>query len=229
MKKINRLCAVLLASGLLYSAPSFSVVTVLDFEGAGNLANLLNFYNGGTDSVGNFGTNYGVSFSGDTQSLIDSDAGGSGNFANEPSPSTIMFFLQANSGVLNMATGFDTGFSFFYSSSTAAVVSVYDSLGATGNLLGSINLAAQHTSNCVGDPFGAFCNWTAAGVSFAGIGKSIDFGGTANYTGYDNITFGTATPVVGVIPEPEIYAMMAAGLGMMGYVARRRKQQLAAA
>lgn len=31
------------------------------------------------------------------------------------------------------------------------------------------------------------------------------------------------------IPEPEIYAMLAAGLGLMGFVARRRKQQLAAA
>jgi hypothetical protein len=31
-----------------------------------------------------------------------------------------------------------------------------------------------------------------------------------------------------VIPEPEIYAMMMAGLGLMGFVARRRRQQLAA-
>lgn len=30
------------------------------------------------------------------------------------------------------------------------------------------------------------------------------------------------------IPEPEIYAMLVAGLGFMGFVARRRKQQLAA-
>jgi hypothetical protein len=29
-----------------------------------------------------------------------------------------------------------------------------------------------------------------------------------------------------VIPEPEIYAMMMAGLGLMGFIARRRKQQL---
>jgi len=34
---------------------------------------------------------------------------------------------------------------------------------------------------------------------------------------------------VAAIPEPEIYVMLAAGLGMMGFVARRRKQQLAAA
>jgi hypothetical protein len=34
---------------------------------------------------------------------------------------------------------------------------------------------------------------------------------------------------VSPIPEPEIYAMLLAGLGVMGFVARRRKQQAAAA
>jgi len=32
---------------------------------------------------------------------------------------------------------------------------------------------------------------------------------------------------VAAIPEPEVYAMLAAGLGIMGWVARRRKQQVA--
>jgi hypothetical protein len=32
----------------------------------------------------------------------------------------------------------------------------------------------------------------------------------------------TVTP----IPEPEIYAMLVAGLGLMGFVARRRRQGL---
>ncbi len=34
---------------------------------------------------------------------------------------------------------------------------------------------------------------------------------------------------VGAIPEPETYAMMLAGLGLLGFVARRRKQKQATA
>jgi hypothetical protein len=30
--------------------------------------------------------------------------------------------------------------------------------------------------------------------------------------------------VTGVIPEPETYAMLLAGLGLMGFVARRRRR-----
>jgi hypothetical protein len=194
--------------------PASAAVVVLDFEGVGNLNAVGNFYNGGA------GTNYGVQFSQATLALVDADSGGSGNFANEPSPDTIMFFLDANNAILDVAAGFTTGFSFFYSSSTAASVNVYDGLGGTGNLIGTLNLTAQGFDNCAGDPTGGFCNWTAVGVAFSGTAKSIDFGGTANQTGFDNITFGSSTPVV---PEPETYALMLAGLGVLGYVARRRK------
>lgn len=38
----------------------------------------------------------------------------------------------------------------------------------------------------------------------------------------------TAESITAAVPEPEIYAMLLAGLGFMGFVARRRKQQLAA-
>ena len=198
-------------------APALAGPIVLDFEGIPDLSSVGNYYNGGA------GTNYGVQFSTATLALVDADAGGSGNFANEPSPNTVMFFLDANNAILTFAAGFDTGFSFFYSSSTAATVTVYDGLNGTGNVLGTLSLTAQGFENCSGDPGGAFCNWTAVGVAFSGTARSIDFGGTANQTGFDNITFGSATPVVPGIPEPSTYAMMALGLAGLGVVARRRK------
>ena len=43
------------------------------------------------------------------------------------------------------------------------------------------------------------------------------------YSGYM-----TLAPTTAPIPEPETYAMMLAGLGLMGFVARRRKRQAAA-
>ena len=156
----------------LMAAPmvASAAVIVLDFEGVGNLNPVGNFYNGGG------GPNYGIAFSPDTLAIVDFDAGGTGNIANEPSPDTVMFFLDSSNAILNFAAGFYTGFSFFYSSSTTASVNVYDGLGATGNVLGTLNLNAQFDTGCVGDPNGNFCNWTPVGVNFAGIAKSIDFG-----------------------------------------------------
>ena len=140
------------------------VALVLTFEGLKDIENILDFYNGGTGSLGSSGPNYGVSFGPSALAIIDSDAGGGGNFANEPSPDTIAFWLSGASLVMNVAAGFDTGFSFFYSSSTAATITVYDGLNATGNVLGQLNLIAQYRdNNCTGDPFGAFCNWSPIG------------------------------------------------------------------
>ena len=211
MKAFKKLAV---AAALAVTLPAFADVVYLDFEGIGDFNPVGDYYNGGG------GTNYGVSFSQATLALVDADAGGSGNFANEPSADTIMFFLDANNAVLNVAAGFQTGFSFFYTSSTAATVTVYDGLNKTGNVLGTLDLAAQGFDNCGGDPTGSFCNWTAVGVAFDGTAKSIDFGGTANQTGFDNITFGSDTPVV---PEPSTYALMALGLAGIGFAARRRK------
>ena len=219
MNKFIGLGLVALATTL--AAPASSAVVTLDFEGIDDLTSVGSYYNGGG------GTNYGISFSDDTLAIVDSDAGGSGNFANEPSASTVMFFLDSNNAVLNYAAGFDTGFSFWYSSATAATVTIYSDENKTGSVLGTIDLAAQHTQNCAGDPNGTFCNWTNIGTTFAGSAKSIDFGGTANFTAYDNITFGSAVAGggSGAVPEPATWAMMIGGFGAIGGAMRYRRRK----
>lgn len=201
------------------SAASAAVVT-LTFEGIGNLASINNFYNGGTDSSGNSGVNYGINFTAASLGLIDSDAGGAGNFANEPSASTIAFFDNGSAATMNVAAGFTTGFSFFYSAFSNASVTVYSGLNSTGTVLATLNLSTNfNNGGCVGDPTGAACHWDAVGVTFAGTAMSVDFGGVANQAGFDNITLGSATPGV---PEPATWALMIGGFAMVGAAMRRR-------
>lgn len=75
---------------------------------------------------------------------------------------------------------------------------------------------------------------SASGTGFFGIVNSlgaarvgIDFVGGNGYAPVDDLQ--TAVRVTFLIPEPETYAMLLAGLGLLGFVARRRKQKEAAA
>lgn len=74
--------------------------------------------------------------------------------------------------------------------------------------------------------FGDWSSFSASSGFVSGLNTldfhvtNFAFGGT-NPTGL-RVEFLSST--VNAIPEPEIYAMMAAGLGLMGFVARRRKQ-----
>lgn len=194
---------------------------LLDFEGVGSYASVNGFYNGGTDSVGNSGTNYGVQFGSNTLALIEQDP--SANFSGEPSPNTIMFFLDGTA-VLNYAPGFDTGFSFWYTTvSYSGTVNVYDDVNATGHLLGSITLPALGAGP---DPLNPFSHWAVGSLAFGGIAKSIDFGGTVNQVGFDNITFGSTDP--NKTPEPASLALVALALGAGGLARRRRGAQASA-
>lgn len=224
MKTIFKLAAAAaLAAG---AATAHASVVVLDFEGIGDLASINNFYNGGTDSAGNSGTNYGINFSSASLGLIDSDAGGNGNFANEPSASTIAFFATGSAATMNVAAGFNTGFSFFYTAFSNASVTVYSGLNGTGSVLATLGLLSNYNNGgCVGDPTGSFCHWDPIGVTFAGTAMSANFGGAAGATGFDNITLGSATPGV---PEPGSWVMLIAGFGLVGAAARRRRSFAAA-
>jgi hypothetical protein len=220
----NKFLKIALSSALLLAShlSNASVIT-LDFEGVGDGASINEFYNGGTDSLGNSGVNYGISFGADSLGLIDSDAGGTGNFANEPTADTALFF-SSGTAILNNALGFDTGFSFYYTSAATVAINVFSGLDLTGDLLGSIALSANfQDSSCVGDANGSFCNWDIGSLGFAGTAKSIDFGGSANLVAFDNITFGATNPEPEAVSEPSTLAIFA--LGLMGLASRRFKKQ----
>lgn len=207
----------------------------LNFEGVGNNAQILDFYNGGTDSQGHSGTNYGVHFGSNSLGIVDRDAGGDGNFANEPTPDTIMYFLTG-SAILNYAPGFDVGFSFFYTTSVRSSVTVWSGLNASGSILGTISLAPNSIANgCKGDPQGGpgdpngqFCHFDIGSLGFLGIAKSVNFSGTVNQVGFDNITFGSTDPGTPVPLPAGGWFLAAAGLGLSSFFRTKREPHVPA-
>jgi hypothetical protein len=216
----------LLLAAILSNCNPLCAAIVLDFEGAGDRAAINDFYNGGKSGSGSHGRNYGVHFSSDAIGLIDADTNFNfgGNFAHEPSPSTVTFFQEGGDATLNAPSGFDGGFSFFYSyaSHKHASVDIYDGQNGTGSLLGSIKLKTNFDHGCGGDPFGDYCHWNSAGVSFKGKAKSVVFGGPAEYALYDNLTLGSAKP--GQVPVPGAVWFMGSGLLMLSNLKRRTGQ-----
>lgn len=221
MKNVKLILSTLLLSVGIFATPHGLALPTLTFEGIGDYESVSMFYNGGTDSSGNSGVNYGVSFSPSSMATIDSDAGGSGNIANEPSGNTVMFFTSGAAATMNVAAGFDTGLSFFYSSPSTGFVNVYSGLNATGSLLTTINLT-RNLDGCVGDPNGDFCRFTPVGITFSGTAHSVDFRGTVNFIAFDNITIGSE--VAGTpndVPEPASVSLALIGFAALS-AARRR-------
>jgi hypothetical protein len=88
------------------------------------------------------------------------------------------------------------------------------------NYLGPTNIAGiANNGNGYGD-------WTLGSINLAGLASTDGILFHAIWTGASDGAesfFIVGTPA---IPEPETYAMMLAGLGLLGFVARRRRQGL---
>lgn len=203
--------------------PAAATVNVINFDGLNGSVyeTVLDYYNGGFGGAGSGpGPNYGVSFS--SNAIVGCEQGtpcADTAAANAPSSPNIMFFLSGPAATMDVAGGFTTGFSFYYSMQvgTTGFVNVWSGLDGTGSLLASFAL------NPTPNPYTVF---VPIGVSFAGTAESIEFGGVANFVAFDDVTFGSSTP--GGIPEPAEWALMLTGLAAAGGALRRRRSEAAA-
>ena len=188
-----------------------SAQLLLTFEGLKDLESIQSFYNGGTGSLGSTGPNYGIVFNGGL-TLIDTDAGGGGNFGLEPSSDTAAF----PDATMNVLAGFDTTFSMFYSTVDGpGTVTVWSGLDGTGSALATFNLEALGVGP--GDPTGAYSNWKQISASLAETAYSVTFSGVFFF---DNVALGPVTEI-SPVPEPSTYGLFGT-FALIGFVALRR-------
>jgi hypothetical protein len=187
--QMRRLLFVLVLAGCLSTAASATVV--LNFEGLLSDEPIDSFYNGGLGGFGSGpGPSFGITFTSNSLAL------NSGNYAGEPSPPGILFFLTGAAATMNVPAGFTTGFSFFYSAAFfPGHIKVWSGTGGTGTLLADVVLPT--TPNGGSNPacgFRNFCPFEPFGIAFAGTAKSVDFGGSENQVAFDDGTVGSVTP-----------------------------------
>lgn len=222
MKKLNR---ILLAAIVAFSAVGVGVanasVIVMNFAGlngdSGEAA--LDYYNGGTGSLGSGpGTNYGVSFGSDAI-VCSGKPGGVCNTAQIPggAGANSLSFLSGTGDMMDVASGFDTGFSFYYSAAYyPGTVTVWSGLDGTGTQLASIELPVTGDGASNPDCYSTdFCPYSPIGVTFSGIAKSANFSGTADQIGFADITLGSETAGNGSANVPEPAPIFLFGLGLL--------------
>lgn len=110
--------------------------------------------------------------------------------------------------------------------SVNSIVATFD-LGTTFDILG-LNVNLYTSGGSLVQAGSALGSVAILPVTTIGAG-SYDLRVSGTITGTAGGTYaGTLSAAAAPIPEPETYALMLAGLGLMGFVARRRKQKLVA-
>ena len=187
---------------LAFGGLTFVQSTVL--TAANQISFLVSFTNTGSKAL--TGLKYGVG--------IDPDQGGSGNnttlnkilgqgTGSSVSAADTLYGTGMTVTLANTSTAFPTGIAAYINpGDCCSAVNPATALGAAQSV-GFSTLADDSIS-------------LAYDIGTIGLGQTVSLG--------YNYTFSQTNP----IPEPETYAMLLAGLGLMGVVARRRKQQSSA-
>jgi hypothetical protein len=226
IKQISLVCGALIGAGLA-SSPSFAAT--ITFGAETNGVQIENYFNGGTDSLGKSGTNVGVSFSLNAESLRAGVTGtqgqGTGKFENLPSGAPGVLYFAAvptnTTSIMDVAAGF-SGISFSYSllnnsASDASTVQLWSGLDGTGTMLGTLSLTASGKPVACTNLKDEFCSWSSASLGNLGLAKSAVFTGNgAVFTEYDNLQ---------VIPTPlpgGLFLLVSGFGGLLGFFRKRK-------
>lgn len=115
-------------------------------------------------------------------SLIDFDAGGNGNFAHEPSPETIMFWLGSDPSIVLDKPA--SRVAFFYSTAVTLIVTAFDK---DSNQIAQV-VRAPNFRGGAGDPNGDFSGWAPLTIEVPGKKiKRLTVVGGPNFTGFDDL------------------------------------------
>jgi len=137
------------------------------------------------------------------------------------------------SGLVFTAPSFFEDVYTFTLASSAVITSSVSEFGVTGGSFGTLKtyaLRSYGADNLIGTADDAGFSWVYGGLT--GAAHSVTLAAGQYY--YDVIGFGSS-PVslytlssslapVTTVPEPETYALMLAGLGTLGFLARRRRR-----
>ena len=223
----------LVALGAVLTFTAMADDIVLDFEGIPNGDVVGNYFNGEVDGNGNGpGPSDGVTFSLNAQAYVSDDVVGNGNggaFGGDPIGDEALTSLAGSVFTMDVAAGFTTGFSFYYSSPFDAIsdaITIYSGLDGGGSLLATISLGDTGNGNALGNPacpnsWDTFCPFFPIGTDFSGTAESVEFTGTALSVAFDDFTLGSDIPATS---EPGALKMLGLGLACLLAVSRRRRK-----
>ena len=226
MHKPKTVNAVALAIGLAFSS--------LSFAGPAPTTSWTNWNQDLTGTLVQNGSSITVTYNGNFYGGVDYGAyiyDVPGSFTNATVTNT-----PGSNGTIDMAGGERTGGTFFFSSPVINPVMDIFSLGQpgvqasyvfSGIPAGSISLLAGGTGHWGGQSITLVGNTVYGSegnglIQFNGTFSSISFA-TPQVEYYYGATVGALSTAP--VPEPETYAMMIVGLGLLGFMAQRRKNQ----
>ena len=223
MNVSTKLSALTLAVGIAFSGSSFAASDIWDTPnpwGSSTLSQFAawNVFGGTTDTT--------------------PEVAGSG--AGSVKENTGQAFITGGGNIYSFSAA--TNFTATLTGTTSGLFDVYLRIGTLGTapvgtaILNGVNATITSTNvgalgGFGGDEIESFWKWS--GVSGASL-YTFQFGASGSSMSLDQLALATVavpttpsipTGPIAAVPEPETYAMMIAGLGLMGFVARRRSNK----